>query len=190
MVPNNFCTMSVRAVKPPSLHLLRALRAVEYARPGGDIHGNLHGHKLCQRRIPCPRFHSTSASRRVFSTASTSQSSPATKSSDRGPASKEDTQTDFGTLNVLGNTPPPSTSIDACLTDGFHLDNGVKIGGGSGCLLIAGEAFAWRPWESTQKGFGSRRGGMINRKGQWEVENDAWGVFDLVWPKPGMNYFL
>ena len=182
--------MSARAVKAPSLCLLRALRASEYARPAGIIFASFHGRKPFRSRILCQQVHSASASRCAFSTTSSSQSSPATKSSDRGPASKEDTQTDFGTLNVLGNTPPPSTSIDACLTDGFHLDNGVKIGGGSGCLLIAGEAFAWRPWESREKGVGSGRGGMINRKGQWEVENDAWGVVDLAWPKPGMNCFL
>ena len=107
------------------------------------------------------------------------------RSSDRGPASKEDTQTDFGTMNVLGNTPAPTTAIDACLTDGFHLDNGLKISGGSGCILVAGEAFSWRPWEAGERSNSTGKGRMINRKGQWDVEKEAWGVFDLVWPKPG-----
>ena len=31
---------------------------------------------------------------------------------------------------------------------------------------------------------------MINKKGQWEVEKEAWGVLDLVWPKPGMTGLL
>ncbi|MCJ1442010.1 MAG: hypothetical protein MMC23_002502 [Stictis urceolatum] len=105
------------------------------------------------------------------------------KSRDRGPASQEDTQTDFGTMNVLANTPPPSTSIDACLSDGFHLDNGLKISDGSGCLLISGEAFSWRPWEAT----GGTRNAMINSKGQWNVGEIAWGALDLVWPKPGLS---
>lgn len=26
---------------------------------------------------------------------------------------------------------------------------------------------------------------MVNKKGQWDVEREAWGVLDLVWPKPG-----
>ena len=85
-------------------------------------------------------------------------------------------------MNVLGNTPPPTTSIDACLTDGFHLDNGLKVGGGSGCFLVAGEAFSWRPWEASGS---SKKGQMINARGQWEVEKEAWGILDLVWPKPG-----
>lgn len=82
-------------------------------------------------------------------------------------------------MDVLGNTPPPTTAIDACLSDGFHLDNGVKIGGGSGCLLVGGEAFGWRPWEV------AGGGGMVNKKGQWDVGDGAWGVLEVVWPKPG-----
>jgi NADH dehydrogenase [ubiquinone] 1 alpha subcomplex assembly factor 3 len=104
----------------------------------------------------------------------------APKSHDRGPRSTEDTQTDFGSLNVLGNTPAPSTSIDACLWDGFHLDSGVKITGGSGVILVAGEAFNWKPWESGKGGLK-----LVNEKGQFDVEDEAWGLFSLVWPKPG-----
>jgi NADH dehydrogenase [ubiquinone] 1 alpha subcomplex assembly factor 3 len=104
----------------------------------------------------------------------------APKSHDRGPPSTEDTQTDFGSLNVLGNTPAPSTSIDACLWDGFHLDSGVKITGGSGVLLVAGEAFSWRPWEAGNGDFK-----LVNEKGQFDLEDEAWGLLSLVWPKPG-----
>jgi len=85
---------------------------------------------------------------------------------------------------VLGNTPAPSTSIDACLWDGFHLDSGVKITGGTGVLLVAGEAFAWRPWETK----GDLK--LVNEKGQWEVGDEAWGLLGLVWPKPGMLCFI
>jgi NADH dehydrogenase [ubiquinone] 1 alpha subcomplex assembly factor 3 len=111
--------------------------------------------------------------------------SRAPKSHDRGPTSKEDTQTDFGALNVLGNTPAPSTSIDACAWDGFHLNNGVKIIGGKGILLVNGEAFEWSPW------LGGGKTGMelVNAKGQWDVSDEAWGLLGLVWPKPG-SYFL
>ena len=28
---------------------------------------------------------------------------------------------------------------------------------------------------------------MINTKGQWECDDDAWGLLDLVWPKPGTS---
>ncbi|KAL8835835.1 MAG: hypothetical protein Q9170_003158 [Blastenia crenularia] len=110
---------------------------------------------------------------------------PAT--SNRGPASDEDTQTDFSAMNVLGNTPAPTTSIDACLSHGFHLDNGVKIGGGSGCLLIGGEAFGWKPWEADSSTNDSRgRKSMLNTKGQWDVGQKAWGLLEIVWPKPDL----
>lgn len=101
---------------------------------------------------------------------------------DRGPQSSETTQTDFGTMDIFGNTPVPTTSIDACLWDGFHLNNGVKITEGAGVLLIGGEAFAWRPWGLETLG----RNKLINKKGQFEVGEASWGVFGLVWPKPGM----
>jgi NADH dehydrogenase [ubiquinone] 1 alpha subcomplex assembly factor 3 len=76
----------------------------------------------------------------------------------------------------------PSTSIDACLWDGFHLNNGVKITDGMGVLLVAGEAFAWSPWAAAG---GNKQTRLINEKGQWDVGDDAWGVLGLVWPKPG-----
>jgi len=110
----------------------------------------------------------------------------APKSHDRGPSSTEDTQTDFGSLNVLGNTPVPSTSIDACLWDGFHLDSGVKIVG-SGVLLVAGEAFAWSPWKASSE---TSRKNLVNTKGQFDVEDEAWGLLGLVWPKPGWCLLL
>lgn len=174
----------------PSVHLLRFLRSAEL------LHGPLRS--ACFRSLSFPRRRSTCTP--VSTTAaqpkrfvqdrhiSVSSKSHAIKTptTDRGPPSKEDTQTDFGSLDVLGSTPAPTTSIDACLDDGFHLNSGLRIRGGSGCLLIAGEAFSWRPWEA----FGCEGGGgkrqMLNKKGQWEAPREAWGLLDLVWPRPGM----
>ncbi|KAI5367397.1 hypothetical protein Slin15195_G025250 [Septoria linicola] len=122
------------------------------------------------------------------------------KSRDRGPASKEDTQTDFGAMNMLGNMAPPSTAVDACLDDGFALDSGLRVTG-AGVLLVGGEAFKWRPWiregrkEGTigagavgndNKGVGSAAGKLKNAKGMFEVDKNVWGVLDLVWPKPDL----
>ncbi|KAG9243078.1 DUF498 domain protein [Calycina marina] len=137
---------------------------------------------------PCPRrlvSKAPSTSHRPFSTSPCIQSaaarrSTAPKSHNRGPASKEDTQTDFGNLNVLGNTPAPSTSIDACLWDGFHLNSGMKIVGGQGVLLVGGEAFSWCPWLAA----GSRGKYVVGAKGRFDVEDEAWGLLGLVWPKP------
>jgi hypothetical protein len=90
-------------------------------------------------------------------------------------------------MDVLGQTPAPATSIDACLPDGFVLGDGaVTISGGSGALLVAGEAFAWRPWE------GSDKKRLVNGKGQWEVEalEAAFGVLGVVWPRPGTLHMI
>ncbi|KAL8789444.1 MAG: hypothetical protein Q9195_006810 [Heterodermia aff. obscurata] len=83
-------------------------------------------------------------------------------------------------MDVFSGTPPPTTSIDVCLSDGFHFGNGLKITGGSGCLLVAGEAFNWRPWAGRTDG----RRSMLNGKGQWDAQGSVWGLLDVVWPKP------
>ncbi|CAG7921441.1 unnamed protein product [Penicillium olsonii] len=109
-------------------------------------------------------------------------------SRDRGPASQEDTQTDFNALNVLGNIPAPTTAIDACLDSGFHLNNGLKVGNGDGVLLVGGEAFAWRPWKAVEgaENDNAARDSMLNSKGQFELDESVWGLLNLVWPKPDM----
>lgn len=108
-------------------------------------------------------------------------------SHDRGPESKEDTQTNFDALNVLGNIPAPTTAIDACLDSGFHLNNGVKLTNGDGLLLVGGEAFAWRPWKAVEGAESDRvaKDAMLNAKRQFELDESVWGLLNLVWPKPG-----
>ncbi|MCJ1438017.1 hypothetical protein MMC27_007404 [Xylographa pallens] len=169
-------------MRAPSVQLLRVLRAADYAQSSCTVQRQASSYSQNAARSVRTDLSQTIRKARFSSSATLCDTETAAKPTDRGPASKEDTQTDFGSMDVLGNTPPPTTSIDACLTDGFHLDNGLKIGGGSGCLLVAGEAFAWRPWEAS----GSKKGQMINAKGQWTVEKEAWGILDLVWPKPDM----
>ncbi|EDN93008.1 hypothetical protein SS1G_08873 [Sclerotinia sclerotiorum 1980 UF-70] len=99
-------------------------------------------------------------------------------------------------LDVLGNTPSPSTSIDACLSDGFHLNSGVKIGGdgkfvegkwrgGSGVLLVGGEAFGWRPWVYGEEEREKERE-LVNKKGQFDCADEVWGVLGCVWPRPDL----
>ncbi|MCJ1388508.1 hypothetical protein MMC18_001355 [Xylographa bjoerkii] len=175
--------LSTSTMKAPSIQLLRALRAADCAQGSCTLPRRALSLSQSAGR-PGRRALSQTIHKAHFSSSATFCGTPtAAKSTDRGPPSKEDTQTDFGSLDVLGNTPPPTTSIDACLTDGFHLDNGLKVGGGSGCFLVAGEAFSWRPWEAAGS---SNRRQMINAKGQWAVEREAWGILDLVWPKPDM----
>jgi NADH dehydrogenase [ubiquinone] 1 alpha subcomplex assembly factor 3 len=129
-----------------------------------------------------------SASRRcLHTTPPTHMRSQPPKTRDRGPKSNEDTQTDFSELDVLRNTIAPATSIDACTSDGFSLNNQVRLSG-SGILLLGGEAFRWWPWakEGEVEGSGGMVGKLLNAKGQWEVQQSSWGVLELVYPKPGM----
>ncbi|KAI0377860.1 hypothetical protein F5Y04DRAFT_170860 [Hypomontagnella monticulosa] len=88
--------------------------------------------------------------------------------------------TDFEALDVLGGAPVPSTSVDVCMSDGFQLNSGVKILDGSGVLLVGGEAFTWRPWLAR----GEKR--LLNKKGQWEVPNETFGLLGLLWPRPDL----
>ncbi|KAF2404358.1 hypothetical protein EJ06DRAFT_469453 [Trichodelitschia bisporula] len=138
-----------------------------------------------------PHFATTHNFTRSFTTTAPRSFAPSTSYSvhirraprthDRGPASSEDTQTDFGKLNVLGDVPVPATSIDACLEDGFDLSNGARVAG-AGVLLVGGEAFRWRPWVEESGG----RRGLLNEKGAWEVDRRAWGVLGGLWPKPDL----
>jgi NADH dehydrogenase [ubiquinone] 1 alpha subcomplex assembly factor 3 len=102
-------------------------------------------------------------------------------SHDRGPASTEDTQTDFSALDVLRNTKIPTTNIDACTTKGFHLNNGMKTADGSGILLLGGEAFRWRPW-GPEKTVDS----LLSRTGVLNVEKEMFGLLDVLYPKPDL----
>ena len=128
----------------------------------------------------------------IHITASKGLQSRPPKTRDRGPKSDEDTQTDFGALDVLRNTAAPATSIDACTSDGFALNNQMRISE-SGLLLIGGEAFRWRPWlregsaADWSSGTDSMTGKLTNAKKQWDVHEGVWGVLELVYPKPGKS---
>lgn len=101
--------------------------------------------------------------------------------SDRPPSERP--PTNFADLDVLGNTPPPSTSVDVVQYDGFVLNSGITIAGGDGALLLNGEAFAWRPWLARE---GEKR--LVNEKGQFDIPAEALSVFDLLWPRPGTSH--
>lgn len=67
--------------------------------------------------------------------------------------------------------------------DGFGLNSGVTISDGNGALLVNGEAFEWRPWLVTE----GRK--LVNDKGQFELPTEAFGLFDVLWPRPGTLNF-
>lgn len=90
-----------------------------------------------------------------------------------------ETRANFSELDVLGSAPVPSTSVDVCMYDGFGLNSGVTIKDGDGALLVSGEAFSWRPWEI----IGEKK--LVNGRGQFEIPVGAFGVLDVLWPRPG-----
>ncbi|CAG9993565.1 unnamed protein product [Clonostachys byssicola] len=104
-------------------------------------------------------------------------STPQRKRDDRQSQQKPATIQD---LDMFGNTPPPSTSVDVCMHDGFGLNSGVTISDGNGALLVNGEAFSWRPWElATDKKLG-------NAKGQFVLPEESLSTLDLLWPRPDL----
>ena len=160
----------------PSTTLLYALRRTEIIRTSLPLQRQPSQSskrllsQLLHRRQPSACLRSST---RALATTSSHRAHPSNppRSTNRGPASTESTQTDFGNMDVFSNSPAPTASIDACTSDGFHLDNGVKISDGSGLLLVAGEAFRWRPWEA------GGRGRLINGRGQWDVGKWGLGTF-------------
>lgn len=89
---------------------------------------------------------------------------------------------DLEAMDVLGNTPVPASSITACLEDGFAFQNGLRVDGGDGVLIVGGEVVRWRPWLAAGGEKGMR---FVNGKGQWVVPEGVLGVLGVVWPRAG-----
>ncbi|KAK7514020.1 uncharacterized protein IWZ02DRAFT_411377 [Phyllosticta citriasiana] len=201
--------------QPPPLRPSALLRPIyRHLSPCSSSHAMrvspiLPSHPYSTKRTPSPTLRTTRSTRppsnSETSGGSSSSSSIKKGTADRGPASKEPTQTDFGALDVLASMPPPTTAIDATLPDGFSLNSGIEVAG-AGVLLYGGEAFRWRPWVREQEeddehdgihdskkesgGSGSGNGGRGSLRDVsgllWECGRRAWGVLDVAWPKPDL----
>ena len=87
-------------------------------------------------------------------------------------------------MDVLGHVPTPATSVDACTTDGFHLDNGVKTEGGAGILLTGGEAYTWQPWLTASS---SKISDLLDaRRGTLTLPKESLGILEMLHPKPDL----
>ncbi|KAI5851440.1 hypothetical protein DFP73DRAFT_537165 [Morchella snyderi] len=82
----------------------------------------------------------------------------------------------FSTLDVLGSIPAPPSAVDAAYADGFLLNNGTRIN--DGVMLLNSEAFVWKP--IAQGGPEESKA----KKGVLELTEEAWGLLDVVYPKP------
>jgi hypothetical protein len=132
-----------------------------------------------------PRNATTTLTTKPFSYQKASLHNTHRHSNGGRPNSDEPPPTDFAAMDVLANTPVPSTAVDICMSEGFQLNSGAKILEGSGVILVGGEAFVWKPWLPR----GEHR--LLNARGQWEVPNETLGLLSLVWPRPGtLSSFL
>lgn len=84
----------------------------------------------------------------------------------------------FPSLDVLGSIPPPPSAVEATFADGFLLNNGMEVR--DGVILLNSEVFRWMPVQ---------KGGLEESKaktgGVLELAEEAWGLLDVVYPKPG-----
>lgn len=84
----------------------------------------------------------------------------------------------LSSLDVLGSIPAPPSAVEATYPDGFLLNNGVKVQ--DGVMLLNNEVFLWQP---------VLKGGIEESKaktgGVLELAEEAWGLLDVVYPKPG-----
>ena len=181
----------------PSPHALRALRAVVGFSPARCQHPPSYLFQSHSLPTPTNSINSLQPHYRLLSTTSrlTAERKPppgpsiptstAPSTRDRGPASTEDTQTDFSTMDVLGNSPIPATTIEACLSSSFHLNNGLKTPPGTGILLLSGEVLTWKPWLARSPTAGPSS--MVTSTGVWEVDDErAWAALEVLWPRPDL----
>ncbi|KAL7266657.1 hypothetical protein RUND412_010789 [Rhizina undulata] len=86
----------------------------------------------------------------------------------------------FSNLDVVGSIPPPASSIEAVYGDGFLFQNGVKVRGGDGVLLVNNEVFRWRPATNGSEMEWKAKTGLL------ELDEEVWGLLDVVHPKPDL----
>ncbi|KAF3932829.1 hypothetical protein ABW19_dt0208865 [Dactylella cylindrospora] len=79
----------------------------------------------------------------------------------------------FTDMDVLSGVPPPASAIDAVYEDGFLLNNGMRFRGKEGIIIVHNEAFNWITKEAARV-----------HNGVLELDEDLWGILDVVAPKP------
>ncbi|KAF3913924.1 hypothetical protein ABW21_db0205749 [Orbilia brochopaga] len=79
----------------------------------------------------------------------------------------------FTDMNILSGVPPPASAIETVYADGFLLNNGMRFQGRDGIVIVHNEAFNWLT-----------NGAARVRNGVLELEDELWGVLDVVAPKP------
>lgn len=94
----------------------------------------------------------------------------------------------FSELDVLSGLPIPASAVDSVFDDGFLLNNGQEIHG-DGVFLLNNDVFRWRALiQGSGDGvMGELEGATTKarRTGVLELNDEVWGVLDVVYPRPG-----
>ena len=94
----------------------------------------------------------------------------------------------FSELDVLSGLPIPASAVDSVFDDGFLLNNGQEIHG-DGVFLLNNDVFRWKALirASGDEVTGELEGATTKarRTGMLELNDEVWGVLDVVYPKPG-----
>ncbi|KAK6340094.1 hypothetical protein TWF730_001866 [Orbilia blumenaviensis] len=115
-------------------------------------------------------FHSTPVSSKDDASATSKQEPPPKAGPKPGGNDPNEVFTD---MNVLSGVPPPASAIECVYEDGFLLNNGMRFSGKDGIIIVHNEAFNWHSY-----------GAARVRNGVLELDEDLWGVLDVVAPKP------
>lgn len=95
----------------------------------------------------------------------------------------------FSELDVLSGLPIPASAVDSVFDDGFLLNNGQEIHG-DGVFLLNNDVFRWKALiqgsgdEVTRELEGATA--KARRTGVLELNDEVWGVLDVVYPKPDL----
>ena len=84
----------------------------------------------------------------------------------------------FAGLDVYNDLPAPASAIEAVYADGFLFTSGAAFRDGSGALMVQNEAFRWAPPPAAVEAR-ARASGVL------ELGAAAWGLLDVIHPKPG-----
>lgn len=85
---------------------------------------------------------------------------------------------------MYSDLPEPASAVETIYNDGFLFTSGASFHDGSGAFMVHNEAFKWRPAE-----VGSEIEAKALKTGVLELAEEAWGMLDVVHPKPG-GFFL
>lgn len=88
--------------------------------------------------------------------------------------------TTWGNLDLFAGVAAPVYAVQSVLDEGFAFSSGVTVEDGSGVFLWQNQCFKWRPAErSSEVEAGALKTGVL------ELENDVWGMLDVLHPRPG-----